>query len=126
MPEHPTESPFDAAREMAEAASDEISKETLIIMGMQYALNWRPEEIKVIIVEVRGGLVSDVTGVPNGYVVEVRDFDAGDFGVEDDEVEHDEKGNPYWLTEYESDEARERLIQHLKELTLGDNRTGEV
>lgn len=47
---------------------------------------------KTIVVEVRGGLVEDITGIPDGIQVEVRDYDVQDAG---ESQETDSEGYKY-------------------------------
>ena len=55
-----------------------------------------PEPIHEIVVNVRGGLVQGVDGVPEkGVSVEIRDYDINDEDI-NDETKYDEDGEAYW------------------------------
>lgn len=47
-----------------------------------------------IIVEVTGGVISNVSGIPDGYEVEVRDYDS-EAAESADDLQEDEDGNEY-------------------------------
>ncbi len=58
-------------------------------------------EKQQIYVDVSGGLVSDVTGVPEGYEVVIRDYDC-DTADADDELVKDGEDDPYHECIYDS------------------------
>jgi hypothetical protein len=68
-------------------------------------LNWKPAD-KTIVVTVEGGVIQNMSGIPEGVIVEVHDYDTDresdkDFRTHDDgliegpEVRTDDGGNNY-------------------------------
>ena len=57
-------------------------------------------DLERIIIEIEGGMVTDVTGIPAGVIVEVRDFDAAD-GDADPDSTTEIDGRLAWVSEYE-------------------------
>lgn len=65
---------------------------------------------------MEGGLIQNIEGIPKGYIVKVIDFDAKEFGYEEEDVvEFDESGNPAWVTFWRSQEELD-LIERLANL----------
>ena len=60
-----------------------------------------------IIIEVLGGLVQDVSGIPEGVEVEIRDYDdaAGDENMPADFIGTDESGDKFFKAVWEHDSA---------------------
>ena len=52
--------------------------------------------MKTIIVEIAGGLVQDVLGVPKGVVVEIHDYDDAHEAEEGEHMGVDENGDQYF------------------------------
>lgn len=54
-----------------------------------------------IIVELNGGLIQDVSGLPKGWNIVVRDYDVE--GADEDDLETDEDGEYYSESWWEGD-----------------------
>lgn len=57
--------------------------------------------MKTIIIKLEGGLVQDIQGIPEGYKVQIHDYDVEGVWEEDnDEYQIDEDGKHYGVSEW--------------------------
>lgn len=48
-----------------------------------------------IVIELEGGVIHDIRGLPEDVILEIRDFDTE--GYDESEIVHDKDGNNYHL-----------------------------
>lgn len=58
-------------------------------------------EPNTIVITIEGGLVQDVSNIPPGMKVVVRDYDCE--GADDDELSKDERGDDCYVTVWEAE-----------------------
>lgn len=62
------------------------------------------DRISVITIHVDGGIVSDITGIPQGTILKVRDYDVDNYEADDPNVHRDVKtGEWYHLSTWSHD-----------------------